>query len=388
MHCIELGGIVQMAHEVGARAPRKFGIEEEYLLLDPWAGTPSNSAARIIAHLPTLSDRVEREFLASQLETATEPCLDARTAEDSLTDFRSTVATIGAELGVAVAGTGLPPSGGDAAGSVTPKPRYQVIDAMLRNAAAHQYSTGTHVHVEVPSRDVGVEVLARLAPWAPVLLAMTANSPLWNGEPTGFASWRHIMGLTWPVSGYPPPFADAEEYSRVVDTLVSSGILIDPGMLTWTCRLSERYPTVELRIADAQLCAADSVAYATIVRALVDRAVTDVRDGVARRRYHPSLLKGATWAAARDGLEHVLVDPLTGKQVPAFELVDRMLDSVAHELASAGDDRRVEAYVARLRATRGPAQLQLLRFADQGIHGLIDLYQENMGVTEGIQISA
>ncbi|UOQ60163.1 YbdK family carboxylate-amine ligase [Leucobacter rhizosphaerae] len=356
-----------------------FGVEEEYLLLDRETGRPADRAAEIIRELPIPGDRADREFFSSQLETATAVCTRADEAEASLTEFRRAASRIAAAHGAVLAGTGLPPLGGDVAGTVTPKSRYREIQATVRTAAAHQYGTGTHVHVAVPSRDAGVDVLARLARWSPALLALTANSPLWCGEPTGFASWRHINALQWPVTGYPPPFESGADYTRTISELVASDILIDPGLVTWVARLSERYPTVELRIADAQLAAADAVDFALLARALVSAALREHEAGIRAPRLTPTTVDGAIWLAARDGLEGRLVDPLLGVAQPAFDLVDRMRESVTADLDAAGDLGRVTAYLERRRRLGSPARVQEARFADAGIAGLLDLYAAGSG---------
>lgn len=352
---------------------RTFGVEEEYLLLDLESGRPADRAAEIIRQLPRHRERADREFFSSQLETATAVCLHAAEAEAALRDFRTTASRAAASHGVVLAGTGLPPVGGDAVGTVTPKPRYREIEAEVRSVAEHQYVTGTHVHVAVPSRDAGVDVIARLARWAPALIALTANSPLWCGKPTGFASWRHIKSLAWPLSGYPPEFRDGADYSRAIDQLVASGILVDPGLVTWVARLSEQYPTIELRIADAQLDASDAVAFAVLVRALVETALAE--GGSERPRLAQGVLNGAIWMAARNGLESELVDPLLADPLPAFELVERMVASVRPALLRFGDVDRVEGYVERLRKSGSPAQQQLRRFTSLGIDGVLDLYR-------------
>lgn len=217
---------------------RSFGVEEEYLLLDDTTGAPVNMAAELIRAMPDLQNQTEREYFSSQLETATPICRDADAAEAALSRLRTGAALVAAERGVVLAGTGLPPVGGDTIGTVTPRPRYRMIESEMRSAAAHQYGTGTHVHVEIPSREAGIDVLARLARWAPTLLALTANSPLWCGRPTGFASWRHIMGRSWPVNGYPTGFSDAAEYEFAVAQLIGTGIVPDSAMLSWAIRLS------------------------------------------------------------------------------------------------------------------------------------------------------
>src|SRR5699024_147395 len=126
-----------------------------------------------------------------------------------------------------------------------------------------------------PSRDAGVEVATRIARWSPVLVALTANSPLWFGEDSGYASWRYLQLQHWPSAGYPPAFADAAEYDAVVDGLVRSGSLMDRSLVNWSIRLSEKFPTVELRTADAQLSSDDAVVFGLLVRALVHRALDD-----------------------------------------------------------------------------------------------------------------
>lgn len=357
---------------------RRFGIEEEYLLLDATTGEPSNRAAQVAQLAEGLGDRIEREFLASQLETATPICLEMGEAERILIDFRRRAMAAARECGVVLAGTGLPPVGGELAGSVTPKPRYRALDSAMRDVAARQYSTGTHVHVEVPSRDVGVAVLTRMSHWVPALLALTANSPLWDGHDTGFASWRHVRSMAWPVAGYPPPFADATEYSRVIAQMVESGIILDSGVVTWLARLSENYPTVEIRLADAQLTVSDAVAFAALVRGLVEQAIRDDTAGREHAPLHPSLVDGAIWIAARNGLGSELVDPRYGESIAAFSYVDRMRERITDVLEEFGDASRVDAFLRRRRDDHGASKVQLDRYAEGGIEGLLELYQEDL----------
>lgn len=358
-----------------SQTERTFGVEEEYLLLDATTGEPTDSAAELILATPELGDQTEREYFSSQLETSTPVCFDAAEAEAALSRFRSTFSRAAEHCGVVLAGTGLPAVGGETIGTVTPKPRYRRIEAEIRGVGAHQYLTGTHVHVAVPSADAGVEVIARIARWAPVLLAISTNSPFWCGTPTGFESWRHVMALTMPVAGYPQIFANGEEYDRAVARLIDAGIILDSGLVAWVIRLSNNYPTVELRIADSQLRAADAVAFAVLVRALVDRALSDAAAGTERPVLTQGIVNGANWLAARNGLSSDLVDPATAERLPAFELIERMLDSVGSELDRFGDRDRVENYLARLRREGTPAARQRSAFEAEGVAGLLTLYR-------------
>ena len=361
---------------VSQRTPaRHFGVEEEYLLLDAESGLPRDAVVPLIAALPGL--QAELEYFESQLETATPVCSRADEAETTLRAFRTAASREAAKRGLVLAGTGLPPVGSDVPGTVTSKPRYQTISKAMGNLTARYYSTGTHVHVEVPSRDIGVEVMARMARWSAVLVALTANSPISLGSATGFASWRYLTTMQWPTAGYPPFFADGADYDAVVGQFVRSGILVDTGVVNWSIRLSDHYPTVELRTADAQLNASDTVAFAVIVRALVSRCIVEAELGITRADPHLDLVKGAHWQAARNGLGSELVHPITGDSVPALAAVDALIDHVRDELDAAGDLERVETYVARRRTTGDPASAQLRSFAAGGVPALLQLYREH-----------
>jgi carboxylate-amine ligase len=356
-------------------ASRRFGVEEEYLMLDAVTGVPRNCAPAMISALPDLL--VETEFFESQLETATPVCTQASEAEDTLLAFRSQAARAAKDLGVVLASTGLPPVGGDVPGTVTATARYLAIQENLGSLVSRYYSTGTHVHVEVPSRDIGVEVMARMARWSAVLVALTANSPVHLGENTGFASWRYLSLMQWPTAGYPPYFERGADYDVMVDQLKRSGIVLDAGVVNWSIRLSEKFPTVELRTADAQLDPRDSVAFAVVVRALVERCVSEAESGSPRQDPDLNLVRGAHWLAARNGLASTLVHPLSGDAVPAADAVAALIDHVQHELAAAGDLELVERYVARLRETGGSAQLQLKSFEAGGVAALLELYRSH-----------
>ena len=353
---------------------RSFGVEEEFLLLDRETGEPVDRAAQIVERRPELRQDADREFFSSQLETASPVCLEAADADVALRRFRDVAGTAAQELGAVLAGTGLPPVGGEQEGSVTPKSRYREIRSELRAAAAHQYVTGTHVHVSVASRDDGVLALRGLARWAPALLALSANSPIWCGEETGLASWRHIKSMAWPLAGYPPEFADGDEYARTITQMVDTGVLIDRGVVTWVARLSERFPTIELRIADAQLRPEDAVSFALLVRALVDQVLADVAAGRPLVAPTPGLVNGAIWMAARDGLSTGLIDPVRGDARPAAEILGEMFSYAEASLERSGDAERIAAYLSDLRTFGGPAQRQLARFREGGIPALLELY--------------
>ena len=139
------------------------------------------------------------------------------------------------------------------------------------------------MHVEVADDDEGVLVIDHLRSWTAVLLALSTNSPFWHGGDTGYSSFRTQVWYRWPTAGPTAPFGDAATYRRVVDDLLASGTILDSGMIYFDARLSARYPTVEVRVADVCLDVEDAVLQAALVRALAETAVARGRVGAAAR---------------------------------------------------------------------------------------------------------
>src|SRR3712207_2317082 len=145
--------------------------------------------------------------------------------------------------------------------------------------AREMLTCGCHVHVSVADDEEGVAVLNRIRVWLPVLTALTANSPFWQGEDTGYASYRSQVWLRWPSAGPNEPFTDAAAYHRLVEELLATGTVLDAGMVYFAARLSAKWPTVEVRTADVALRVEDAVTLAGLVRGLVETAAREARDG-------------------------------------------------------------------------------------------------------------
>jgi carboxylate-amine ligase len=352
------------------------GVEEEYLLLDPVTALPVPVAdgVRAAAGLAPIAEarEVQSELLQAQVEVATPVCGELHEVGGHLLRLRHAVAAAAQEVGCQVAACGAAPLRGTVPVPVTQSPRYLTMQIQARRLVDEQLINGMHVHAAVPDRQTGVAVLNRLRPWLPVLVAMGANSPFWEGHDTGFASWRTVVFGRWPVSGPPPLFDDGADYDRRVGLLVASGAVADPQQLYWQARLSERYPTIEVRCLDVQLDAEDAVMFAGIVRALVAAAIREEKAGVPPPPCPPELLHAANWHAARHGLGGTLIDPYGGSR-RAGELVATLLDHIERELAEAGDTREVGSLVHRLLREGTPADRQRRAMAAGGITALTDL---------------
>jgi carboxylate-amine ligase len=351
-----------------------FGVEEEYLLLDADTGLPAPRARAVQAAAdpePALGDELDTELLQAQVEVATPVCGRLDEAAAHLERLRGAVARAAARVGCRVAATGGAPLSTGLAMPVTPQPRYLEMRADAARLVDEQLINGMHVHIAVPDRDTGAAALAAIRPWLPVVVALGGNSPFWDGRDTGFASWRTVVFGRWPVSGSPPYAPDADSYEQRADAVLATGVIPDRRQFYWHARLSERYPTLEVRAPDVQLDAESAITLAGLCRALV---ATALADGDRRPPNPPAdVMQAASWHAARHGVAGDLVDPRSGKPAKAAEVAEALLEHVAPALAETGDTERVTGGVDRMLHGGTGAERQRQAAGEGGVSGLVDL---------------
>lgn len=354
------------------------GVEEEYLLLDPDSGVPvpESRKVRAVANLEATvnGQEITPELLQAQVEVATPVCSGLDEVGGHLVRLRGVVSAAAAEVGVRVVACGAAAVRGAEPPPVTSNARYLAISTDGAQLVDEQLINGMHVHVAVPDRESGVAALNFVRPWLPVLVALGGNSPLWDGRDTGFSSWRTVIFGRWAVSGPPPEFADAADYGRRTRALLDTAAIRDLRQLYWLARLSETYPTIEVRALDVQLCAEDAVTLAGVVRALVVHALSDGRRRVrAPAGQPPELLASATWMAARYGLGGELVDPATGRARPAAQVAAGLIDLLTPALEQTGDLERVTHGVRQLVRNGSAADRQRRAFRSGGLTAALGL---------------
>ena len=240
--------------------------------------------------------------------------------------------------------------------------------------ARQQLTCGQHIHVQVSSPEEGIGVLDRIRTWLPVITALSANSPFWQGEDSGYASYRSIVWGLWPTAGPTEPFGDPAGYQRALDNLTASGVALDAGMIYFDARLSAKYPTVEIRVPDVSADVDVAVLLAALARALVETAADQWRQDVPTPGMRVELLRGAAWRAARSGLTEHLVDPETGLPHPAWSVVDALVKHVEPALRLHADLDTVERTLDRMRTEGTGADRQRAVFARRQV--LTDVVQD------------
>lgn len=321
------------------------GVEEEFLLLEP-SGAPAPRAADLV-RLTGSDGRIVPEFMAYQVETVTPVCRRLDDLHTNLVRLRLRAARGAERLGVHLVSTGAAPFAAGPVGALTDNPRYRELARRFPDAAAGGGTCACQVHVGIPDRDLAVDVLARLRPWLPMLLALNVNSPLVRGADGGWSSNRYRVQLRWPTFRPPQVWAGAERYDRAVRSLIARGAAMDQGSVYFLARLSARYPTVEVRVADAGLTVEDSLLFAGVVRGLVASLIDDSRRGrpvapLSRARLSAALLAVAHHGPAMRGSARR--DPAAARAA----IADRLLAKIAPALDETGDTDEVRAGLDRL----------------------------------------
>ena len=338
---------------------RTVGVEEELLLVDPESGEPKALSAAVLARAAqggTDQGVFEKELYGQMLEFATHPQADMADLSAEIVRCRREAASHAGDIGCTVAALATSPL--PVSPSVGMGSRYRWMAEQYGIAAQEQLVCGCHVHVSVDSDEEGVAVLDRIRPWLSLLTAISANSPFWQGQDTHYASYRSRVWPRWPSAGPTEVFGSAEHYHRLVADMVASGVILDEGMVYFDARLSQQYPTVEVRVADVCLHTGTAVLVATLTRGLVETAAREYRAGDAPFGHGVSLIRLAAWQAARSGLAEDLLHPATMRRLPAETVVRALLEHVGDALADSGDLERARATCARLLNGGTGAQVQ------------------------------
>jgi carboxylate-amine ligase len=319
---------------------RTVGVEEELLLVDPDTGTPVAVAGSVLAHAEARdAELVEAELQQQQIEVGTQPCTELIELAEQLRHWRTEAAAAAERAGARIVASATSPL--PVTPELTVKPRYRRMVETFGLTTAEQLTCGCHVHIGIESDDEGVAALDRIRPWLPVLLALSVNSPFWQGVDSEYASFRSQAWTRLPTAGPTDPFGSAERYRTEVDRLLGTGVALDEGMIYFDARLSHHLPTLEIRVADVCLFRDDSLLVAALARALVETAVRSWRAGEPPPAVDTSILQLATWRAGRSGLQDELLDPLDGQPLPALRVLADLIEHIGAALADAGDEHLV-----------------------------------------------
>ncbi len=354
-----------LEHRFGAGSPYTLGVEEEYMLLDP-------DSLDLVQHIDTVLDAIEGDELAapinselmqSVLEIATPVCRTAGDIMRELATLRGYVRDVARGQDLRVGSAGTHPFSLFERQRITAKDRYHALIDQLQYVARRELIFGMHIHVAVDDPDKAVQIVNGLLPHLAPLLALSASSPFWRGEPTGLASSRQIVFSAFPRSGPPPRFRDYADYAAVVGQLERTGCIADYTHIWWDIRPHPKWGTIEVRICDAVTRLEDAVAIAAYCQALVKQLSERYDEGREIPSYHRILTSENKWLAARYGLDAPVMDLSTGHRIriPVAKLVRRTLRELEPHARELGSERELEG-ITELLARGNSAERQLRVF--------------------------
>src|SRR3954471_8631497 len=223
------------------------GIEEELMILEPEGWGLVNAIEGLLEESGGGGDDgdIKPELHESVLEIATKPCADTREAGAELRGLRRGVAEVAARRELRIGSAGTHPFAMWEDQRIVARPRYRDLISALRFVARQEIIFGLHVHVGIDDADKAIHVANGMRVHAPVLLALSANSPFWRAEATGLASTRTPIFRAFPRGGIPPPYAGWHDYQRQIGFMIDSGVMEDYTYLWYDVRPHPNFGTVE-----------------------------------------------------------------------------------------------------------------------------------------------
>jgi carboxylate-amine ligase len=347
------GGSV-LDHSFGSSDPYTLGVEEEYMLLDAESFDLVQHIDTVLAAIEghELEPRINAELMQSVLEIATPVCRTPADVDVQLRKLRAYVGGIAREKGLRFGSAGTHPFSLFERQRITARDRYRHLVDQMQYIARRELIFGLHVHVAIDDPEKAIQVVNGLLSHLSQLLALTASSPFWRGEPTGLSSSRQMVFAAFPRSGPPPRFRDYADYAEVVHQLERTGCIADYTHIWWDIRPHPRLGTVEIRICDAVTRVEHAVAIAAFCQALVKLYCEQYEASREIPSYHRILTTENKWLAARYGLEAPVMDLATGRRnrVPVAQLIRRTLRDLephARELGSEGELEGIRDILAR-----------------------------------------
>ncbi len=305
------------------------GIEEEFQILDSETLTLRSQMSKIIeGGRILLKERIKEEMHQSVVEMGTNVCDNIGQAREEVTYLRRQIIDLAAKEDLKVAAAGTHPISQWSEQLITPNPRYDALVAEMKDVALSNLIFGMHVHVGIPSREEGLQIMNVARYFLPHLYALSTNSPFWEGRDTGFKSFRSKVFDKFPRTGIPSYFSSVAEYDSFINLLVKTNCIDNAKKIWWDIRLHPFYPTVEFRICDMVMTVDEVICIAAIMQCLIAKLHKLHQKNQSFRIYKRVLINENKWRAARWGIEAKLIDFGKEEEVPFEELVEELLDFI------------------------------------------------------------
>lgn len=322
------------------------GIEEEFQIIDPVTRELRSHMHQIVeGGKTTLKEQVKAEMHQSVVEVGTNICKDIDEARREVTYLRKMIGEIAAKQGLVFAAAGTHPFSRWQDQEITDHPRYHEIVDKLQDTARGNLIFGLHVHVGIPNREIGLQLMNQARYFLPHIFALSANSPFWLGRNTGFKSYRTKVFDKFPRTGIPDYFESVAEYDSYINLLIKTNCIDNGKKIWWDLRLHPFFETIEFRICDVPMRIDETIALAALIQAVVAKIYKLMKKNLSFRNYKRALINENKWRAARYGIDGSLIDFGKQEEVPTKDLIYELLefvDDVVDELGSRHELKYIE----------------------------------------------
>ncbi|QDU40594.1 Carboxylate-amine ligase YbdK [Maioricimonas rarisocia] len=339
------------------------GVEIELQLVDSRSYALSSSIEDVLNRIPSeLEANVKPELMQSYLEINTGICDTVGCVREDLLQTLTALTRVTDDLGLKLFWSATHPFSSWRRQQITVNDRYYQLVELMQDVARRLVTFGLHVHVGVESGDKAVMVCDRMLRHLPLLLALSSNSPFWEGRPTGLHSNRSKIMEGLPTAGLPVQMRNWSEYTWLVNHLVDTGFINTIREIWWDIRPHHNFGTVEIRVCDVPKNLNHVLAITAMVQSLVTAISHEIDEGTYQSEYHPMMVAQNKWRATRFGAHAQLVDSDDYSQRSVQEATDRLVDRllpIAEQL-----DCVQELETCRQLPTESGAQQQLALYEE------------------------
>ena len=305
------------------------GIEEEFQILDSDTLMLRSHMSKILdGGKVFLQERIKEEMHQAVVEMGTNVCENISQARDEVSYLRQQVIKLAGNEGMKVAAAGTHPFSHWSEQLITPNPRYDELINEMKDVARSNLIFGLHVHVGIPDREEGLQIMNIARYFLPHLYALSTNSPFWEARDTGFKSFRSKIFDKFPRTGIPPYFSSVAEYDEFIKVLVKTNCIDNGKKIWWDIRLHPFYPTVEFRICDMAMTVDEVICIAALMQCIIAKLHKLHEKNLTFRSYRRVLINENKWRAARWGMEAKLIDFGKKEEVSFEALISELLEFI------------------------------------------------------------
>jgi glutamate---cysteine ligase / carboxylate-amine ligase len=347
------------------------GVEIELNLVDSRTMALRSGAAQILSEVPPeLESSIKPELLQCYIELNTKVCEDVAEVEADLASNLQVVREIARRHDLRIFWGATHPFSPWQDQVVTPNERYHGLIQLLQETARRLVTFGLHVHVGVDSGDKAIMICDRILQHLPILLALSVNSPFWQGRNTGLHSQRSKIMETLPTAGLPPLMRNWSEYIWLLNNMIETGFITTIREIWWDVRPHHNFGTVEVRICDMPPSLEDVLGLTALIQCLVYDLSEEIDRGTYQFDCHPFLIRQNKWRACRYGMDAKLVDAATHQAIEARRVVHNLVDRLRFRAEELDCTRYLE--IVSLMADRPTGSVRQLTAFDE-THNLAEV---------------